>query len=62
MTNSYNKLFFLLSIENMLPEIDDSNSPLLDKIIQDEIIIKGGGGFDASGRHSTFRYTVVSKF
>ena len=42
------------TIENML-ENDDTDA-LLDEIAQDGIIVKGGGGFDASGRHSTFRY------
>ena len=46
-------------MENMVSEIDDYDSPLLEKIVQDGIIVKGGGGFDASGRHSTFRYPAV---
>ena len=49
-------------MENMITEIDDNDSPMLETLAQDEIIVKGGGGFDASGRHSTFRYTLVHKF
>lgn len=40
-------------IENMI-EVDNSET-MLDDIAQDGIIVKCGGGFDASGRHSTFR-------
>ena len=43
-------------LEYMVPEIDDKDSPLLKEIVRDGITVKGGGGFDASGRHSTWRY------
>ena len=43
-------------MENMINEIDDSDSVLLNELVEDGITIKAGGGFDASGRHSTWRY------
>ena len=49
-------------MENSINGIDDSDSPLLDQIVNDGITIRAGGGFDASGRHSTWRYTVVCNF
>ena len=42
-------------LEYMVPEIADADSPLLDELVKDGIIVKGGSGFDASGRNKSFR-------
>ena len=43
-------------IENLC-ETEDKEA-LLEEITEDGIIMKGGGGFDASGRHNIFRFVL----
>ena len=43
-------------LENMVQTED--NEALVEEIVQDGIVVKGGGGFDASGRHAIFRYVI----
>ena len=43
-------------LENMV-ETEDHET-LMDEIIEDGITVKGGGGFDASGRHAIFRFVL----
>ena len=42
-----------ISFKQNVVQFEDES--VLKEIEEDGLVVKGGGGFDASGRHSTFR-------